>query len=241
MNPPRKRGRPSKFTPQLANVILARLAEGESLSAICRDADMPDRQTVLNWLVKDAEFLGRYTRARLAGADVIAETALEQATVRRSAEDVPSARLAFDARRWYAGKIAPRHWGEKFVAEHSGPDGQPIQTETRDLTVIERKRRVAPSFSRSPPSRLFRGTATPMLAPENHDAAKDACLRPAFNGYMALRSWTRRCSNWSCAWMPRRRRGGSGPQRRGGIDKVGFLGNPAFEISKVRPRPLIAV
>jgi hypothetical protein len=42
-------GRPSKFSPQLANTILARLSGGESLSAICRDPDLRVRNTVLAW------------------------------------------------------------------------------------------------------------------------------------------------------------------------------------------------
>src|SRR5262249_52703816 len=47
----------------------------------------------------------------------------------RLAENVPAARLALDARRWYVGKIAPKRYGEKLETktEISGPGGGPVQ------------------------------------------------------------------------------------------------------------------
>ena len=73
----RKRGRPTKYTPELTNRICERLAGGESLRAVCRDETMPDRATVLRWLGDDkAEFRDQYARAREAQAEVIADEIL---------------------------------------------------------------------------------------------------------------------------------------------------------------------
>ncbi len=47
---PKKKGRPSLYTEALAAKICRRLAEGESLRAICRDKAMPDEATVPRWL-----------------------------------------------------------------------------------------------------------------------------------------------------------------------------------------------
>ncbi len=47
---PKKKGRPSRYTPELAAKICRRLAKGETLRAICRDPAMPDKATVLRWL-----------------------------------------------------------------------------------------------------------------------------------------------------------------------------------------------
>ncbi len=47
---PKKKGRPSRYTPELAANFCRRLAEGETLRAICRDPAMPDKATVLRWL-----------------------------------------------------------------------------------------------------------------------------------------------------------------------------------------------
>lgn len=83
--------------------ILARLAEGESLSAICRDKDMPSREAVRLWQNADEEFDLAVTRAREDGFERRAFDALIEA---KTAEDPAKGRLAFDAERWYLGKLS---------------------------------------------------------------------------------------------------------------------------------------
>ena len=83
--------------------ILDRLAEGESLSSICRDKDMPAWGTVHNWMNDDAEFDGQVTRAREIGYQVRADKAVADA---KAADDAAKGRLAFDAERWYLGKLS---------------------------------------------------------------------------------------------------------------------------------------
>ena len=83
--------------------LCERLAEGESLVAICRDERMPDRRTVQRWQDDDAEFDAAVTRARESGMFVRAEVAVERA---RTATDASLGRLAFDAERWYIGKLS---------------------------------------------------------------------------------------------------------------------------------------
>lgn len=102
--------RPSSYTPELAQEICGRLAEGETIRKICRDPDMPAWATVWRWLQASEEFRAQYAQAREAQAHFIAEQAVEDAEI---AEDAAKGRLAFDARRWFAGKIAPKVYGEK--------------------------------------------------------------------------------------------------------------------------------
>lgn len=83
--------------------ILKRLSEGESLSAICRSDGMPAWSTVHDWMEGDKDLAGRITRAREAGYHFRAENALRDA---KSAEDAAKGRLAFDAERWYLGKLS---------------------------------------------------------------------------------------------------------------------------------------
>lgn len=47
-----KRGRPSKYSEELALEICSRIAEGESLLKICRDDHMPRRETVHVWVLE---------------------------------------------------------------------------------------------------------------------------------------------------------------------------------------------
>lgn len=83
--------------------IIARLTDGESLGAICRSEEMPAWSTVHRWMDDDAEFTGRITHAREAGYLKRADEAIAEA---KKAEDAALGRLAFDAERWYLGKLS---------------------------------------------------------------------------------------------------------------------------------------
>ena len=79
------------------------------------------------WLEKDEALRNQYARAREHQADhefdeikAIADLA--------SVEDVQVARLRVDARKWRAGKLRPKVYGDK-VAIGGADDLPPIQTE----------------------------------------------------------------------------------------------------------------
>ena len=134
----KKRGQPFKYTKALADEICERLANGESLRAICRDEHMPSDFAVRNWVIHDLEgFASHYTRARDAGLDVLADEVLEIADdgtndwmekylknggtiVVENGEAMARSRLRFDARRWYLSKLAPKRYGDKQTVELSG-------------------------------------------------------------------------------------------------------------------------
>lgn len=133
-------GRPSGFTPDIANEICDRLAKGESLRSITgadRDDFMPSESTVRNWLAKgeageqpfDA-FLRQYTRAREMQADGYAAEVIEIADAPNKQtlpdgtvieNDPQRDRLRIDARKWYASKLAPKKYGDKL--DLSSSDG----------------------------------------------------------------------------------------------------------------------
>lgn len=83
--------------------ILRRLGEGESLNAICKTDGIPDRETVRRWEGRDQELAERIYQAREAGFFDRAERAVEAA---KAATDPQLGRLAFDAERWYLGKLS---------------------------------------------------------------------------------------------------------------------------------------
>ena len=144
----RKKGRPSRYTPELAAKICARLAEGETLRSICRDETMPSKTTLLRWLAdeRNVDFRDQYAHAREMQADALFDEALEIAddasgdwTVDKDGkktldhEHVQRSRLRVDTRKWAAGKLAPKRYGDKL--QHTGEGGGPIRTEV-DLTGI---------------------------------------------------------------------------------------------------------
>ena len=75
---------------------------------------------MFRWLAENTEFRDQYARAREAQAEFLAELALEQA-VKAAPKNVHSARLAFDARRWFLGKMAPRKYGDRIAVDASFP------------------------------------------------------------------------------------------------------------------------
>lgn len=60
----RHTGRVTRYTPELAERICARIEAGEPLNAICRDAALPCRRTIMNWRKSAPGFRARYERAR---------------------------------------------------------------------------------------------------------------------------------------------------------------------------------
>lgn len=153
-------GRPSEFSPEIANEICERLAKGESLRSITSDEQsgwLPSETTVRRWLSGEAdwnaEFRRQYAHAREMQADHYAEEIVaiadgrDKPTPQELEEQVASDtvairdhnrdRLRIDARKWVASKLAPKKYGEAMNLKHSDPDGGPVQTRTTlDVTGL---------------------------------------------------------------------------------------------------------
>ncbi len=112
-------GRASIYTDELAELICERIADGESLRAICEDDNMPSRRCVLYWLESNETFCAKYARAREAQADVMDDKILTVAD-KCTPEDAAAARVKIDAYKWRASKLAPKVYGDKQQVEHSG-------------------------------------------------------------------------------------------------------------------------
>jgi hypothetical protein len=122
-------GRQSDFTPETANAICERLIDGESLRTICSDDDMPSTSAVCRWLGQNEQFREQYAHAREAQADTLADEILN---ISDAVDGDPQRdRLRVDSRKWLAGKLRPKVYGDKTTTEHTGADGGPILTETK--------------------------------------------------------------------------------------------------------------
>ena len=107
----KKRGRPSSFTQRKADEICRRIADGESLRSICLRDGMPTRMTVRKWMRDRKEFLDQYTRARDDQAETFVDEIMD---IAEGVEDPQRARLMIDARKWAAGKMKPKKYGDKI-------------------------------------------------------------------------------------------------------------------------------
>jgi len=100
------------FNQSLADEICERLVEGESLRAICREKHMPSAGHVHRWLREREEFLNQYVRAKDDQADTLADEMLDIADNSALASD--DRRVRLDTRKWLAGKMKPKKWGDKL-------------------------------------------------------------------------------------------------------------------------------
>ena len=117
-------GRPRLYTPELADEICTRLSEGETLTSICAPDGMPSMGAVWHWTHDVEGFAERYARARELQGHAAADNAI--AAAKKRSGDTQADRLEFDALRWFAGKVAPRHYGDKVDHTLAAPDGGPV-------------------------------------------------------------------------------------------------------------------
>lgn len=111
---PRGRGRPSLYTPETIERICDRLADGESLKAICRVSGMPSERTVLGWAATRPEFRRQYDFAREAGRETIGHDVLAIAdSLFRSPDEIKDARRRIDALKWRHGRMTPKRRGSR--------------------------------------------------------------------------------------------------------------------------------
>jgi hypothetical protein len=78
-------------------------------------------------LQKHDEFFKDYTRAREMQGHTHAAMAIEAAT---KAKDAALGRLAYDALKWHAGRMAPKVYGDKTEVAVVGANGGPVQSVT---------------------------------------------------------------------------------------------------------------
>lgn len=140
---PRRIGRPSIFSEDIAAAICARIAEGASLRTVCEADDMPDRSTVFLWLRNNPEFRALYETASTERASSLAEEALEIAdrlsrrNSQPTSEEVQAARLQVDTRKWFAAKLAPKQYGDRMKTETTVMHKSPYAGMTEEQILQE--------------------------------------------------------------------------------------------------------
>jgi len=124
--------RPSDFTQGKADVICMALSEGRSLRSICHGDEMPTARTVHNWLNVNEVFFQQYAKAREIQADTIFDECLDIADMQEddvkvvdgvdqtNHDVIARAKLRIDTRKWMAGKLRPKVYGDKLDVNHAG-------------------------------------------------------------------------------------------------------------------------
>ncbi|MGX1587333.1 terminase small subunit-like protein [Brevundimonas diminuta] len=137
--------RPLEFNEAVADAICERLADGESLRSICRDDEMPAKSTVFKWLGLIPAFADQYARARETQADSLADDIVDIAD--NKTLEPNDKRVRIDARKWLAGKLRPKAYGDKVAVVGGDKTDAPIRhshsfdlsaASDEELDVIER-------------------------------------------------------------------------------------------------------
>lgn len=138
--PPNKGGRPSVYTAEIAQRVAERLADGKTLTAICKaDPNLPHASTIRRWaLDADHEFCAIYTRARELGFHVWADETIDIAddgsrdTHMVTGKDgfnreevnhdhIRRSHLRVETRKWMIAKVLAKIYGDKLAL--TDPDG----------------------------------------------------------------------------------------------------------------------
>jgi hypothetical protein len=114
--PKKKPGRPTTFSQKLADTICERMANGETLRAVCRNLKLAP-STVIEWTFTNKQFSEHYAQARQKQADAYADMILDEAF---NSHDAQIGRLRVDALKWVASKLAPKRYGDKVEVEQTG-------------------------------------------------------------------------------------------------------------------------
>lgn len=144
---PRKAGRPTTYTEEIGLKICERMACGESLRTISLDDGMPSLSAVFRWLSdgKHEAFREQYELARAAQADAyfadavhIADTPVIGRKVKIdkdgneevTEEDMTAhRRLQIDTRKWAAGKLRPKVYGDRVAI--AGDEESPLSIKAK--------------------------------------------------------------------------------------------------------------
>lgn len=107
------------YTPEIGEEICLALMQGISLNTTCKKLGIAT-STVCTWLTQPdkVEFAEKYARAREVMADTLAEEILDIADNEKLTPD--SRRIRVDVRKWYAGKVRPKKYGDKTTQEITG-------------------------------------------------------------------------------------------------------------------------
>lgn len=137
-------GRPTDYNPEIAAKICEIISTNPyGLKKITRlFPELPTESTINLWRLKHEEFSVDYNKAKLNQADLLAEECLdiadesendyietEDGNVKCNNEYVNRSRLRIDTRKWLAGKLLPRQYGDAKQLEDLASQNNSLKEE----------------------------------------------------------------------------------------------------------------
>lgn len=141
-------GRPSIYTPELADFICEKIATSTSgLRRLCAEnPELPDQTTINEWRFKNHQFSLQYTKAKQVQSELLAEECLDisdddsrDVKYTKDGDEVfntefaARSRIRIDTRKWLASKLAPKIYGDKQVIETVTTENDELKKELAEL------------------------------------------------------------------------------------------------------------
>ncbi len=102
--------------------------EFHSLRDVSKSLGIPER-TIYQWLSDNPHFSQMYTRAREDRAHLLADEVIRIADTE---DDPAKAKVRIDARKWWAGRVNPKQYGDKVM----GDPNNPVVVENKDSQAL---------------------------------------------------------------------------------------------------------
>jgi len=105
------------FDQAIADQVCERIANGDSMGQACKALKL-NITTPYDWFAKSTQLADRYARALAMRADRKAERIDELAEACIAGDVEPNAaRVAIDAHKWTASKLAPKKYGDRMQSD----------------------------------------------------------------------------------------------------------------------------
>lgn len=191
----------SAYSPEIALQIIERLAEGETLTAICRgQPGMPHPKTFRRWMVNNPDLAKAYQVAIQVSATSLEEEALEAArsiaAKHKDGTHVRATEVKLQQLRWSAERRDPNKYGNKSQVSVKVPIqiitpldlGGPSTDQIQDIYTIEAKALKSPDEAAQeaksseqlvPEKAIRRGYSTPFSRMMERRREKAANVRQA--------------------------------------------------------------
>ena len=119
--------------------LMDRIVDGleqSSLRKLCAaHPDLPSRDSITDYMGKNAEFSARCARARQEHAEIMDDRILEVAEkVEKGELDPKAGSVVISAFQWRASKLAPKKYGDKIT--HQGDSENPVVHEIRGMKAV---------------------------------------------------------------------------------------------------------
>lgn len=132
------------YNEQITQEICYRIANGESLSSVCRTDGFPSNFVVWKWRKKHPEFDAAYIEARAAQAEHFADELIDIADDPRNIDHNFSvwSRIRLDQRRWSVERIMRRDSPNPLVVVNNNQQNNVTITSTDPVAVSQEYRKI---------------------------------------------------------------------------------------------------